>query len=144
MYLLALSSHCPYHWHLEWLRLMWEQVWVICLKTISLKSHVPWIRVPKPHATRLRSQASSYHCKHTCIIENANGVPPARWYGSFPISKWQDKQTMNTSTYLLFTIGYSFSFWDAWCGTVLLMKVTVQLGTPRGRYDEHSSKFFPQ
>jgi hypothetical protein len=64
-------------------------------------------------ATRLRSQASSCHCKHTCIIENANGVPPAWWYGSFPISKWQDKQTMNTLTSLLFTIGYSFLFWDA-------------------------------
>jgi hypothetical protein len=24
------------------------------------------------------------------------------------------------------------------------MKITIQLGTPRGRYDEHSSKFFPQ
>jgi hypothetical protein len=77
------------------------------------KSHVPWIWVPKPHATRLRSQISSCHCKHTCIIKNANGVPPARWYGSFPISKWQDKQTMNTSTSHLFTIGYSFLFWDA-------------------------------
>jgi hypothetical protein len=65
------------------------------------------------HATRLRSQASSCHCKHTCIIENANGVPPDRWYGSFPISKWQDKLTINTSTSLLFTIGYSFLFWDA-------------------------------
>jgi hypothetical protein len=26
----------------------------------------------------------------------------------------------------------------------VLMKITVQLGTPRGRYDEHSSKLFPQ
>jgi hypothetical protein len=31
------------------------------------------VRIPKPHATRLRSQESSFHCKHTCIIENANG-----------------------------------------------------------------------
>jgi hypothetical protein len=29
-------------------------------------------------------------------------------------------------------------------GVVVMMKITVQLGTPRGRYDEHSSKFFPQ
>jgi hypothetical protein len=26
----------------------------------------------------------------------------------------------------------------------VLMKMTAQLGTPRGRYDEHNSKFFPQ
>jgi hypothetical protein len=26
----------------------------------------------------------------------------------------------------------------------VLMKITVQLGTPRGRYDEYSSKLFPQ
>ena len=29
------------------------------------------------HATQLRSKVSSCHCKYTCIIENANGVPPA-------------------------------------------------------------------
>jgi hypothetical protein len=112
-YSLALSSHCPYHKHLEWLRLMWMQIWVICLTNHKLKSHVLWIRVPKPHATRLRSQISSCHCKHTCIIENAKVVPPARWYGSFTISKWQDKQTMNTLISLLFTIGYHFLLWDA-------------------------------
>jgi hypothetical protein len=33
---------------------------------------------------------------------------------------------------------------SGWCGTVLIMKSTVQLGTPRGRYDEYSSKVFPQ
>jgi hypothetical protein len=27
---------------------------------------------------------------------------------------------------------------------VRLMWITVQLGTPRGRYDEYSSKVFPQ
>jgi hypothetical protein len=40
--------------------------------------------ISKPHATRLRSQASSCDCKHTCIIENANGVPLARWHGTSP------------------------------------------------------------
>jgi hypothetical protein len=109
-YLLALSSHCPHHRHLEWLRLMRAQLWSICLTNHKLSREV---RIPKPHATRLRSQASSYHCKHTCIIENANRVPLARWHGNMPTSKWQDKQIMNTSASLLFTIGIAFYFWDA-------------------------------
>jgi hypothetical protein len=29
------------------------------------------------------------------------------------------------------------------CGPVVMMKMTGQLGTPRGRYDEHCSKVFP-
>jgi hypothetical protein len=76
----------------------------------SWKSHAPWIRVPKPHAPQLRSQISSCHCKHTCIIENANGVPIAPWYRSFPIPKWQDKQTMSISAIILL-LWHSFYWW---------------------------------
>jgi hypothetical protein len=57
----------------------------------------------------LESQASSYHCKYTRIIENSQqgtSVPD----DMEPTSKWQDKQTMNTSASLLFTIGIDFYF----------------------------------
>jgi hypothetical protein len=66
------------------------------------------VRIPKPHATRLRSQASSCHCKHTCIIENRQWGTSSPMTWNKPTSKLQDKQTMNTSTSLLFTIGIAF------------------------------------
>jgi hypothetical protein len=68
------------------------------------------VRIPKPHATWLRSQASSCRCKHTRIIENRQqGTScPITW--NKPTSKWQDKQTMNTSTSLLFTISIAFYY----------------------------------
>jgi hypothetical protein len=69
-------------------------------------SHEVWI--PKPHATRLRSQASSCHCKHTRIIENRQWGTSCPMTWNKPTSTWQDKQTMNISASLLFTIGIIF------------------------------------
>jgi hypothetical protein len=66
------------------------------------------VRIPKPHATQLRSQASSCHCKHTRIIENRQRGTSSPMTWNKPTSKWQDKQTMNTSASLLFTIGITF------------------------------------
>jgi hypothetical protein len=43
---------------------------------------------------------------------------------------------MNTSVSLLFTIGIAFYFEMRDAGWMI-----TQLGTPRGRYDEHSNKF---
>jgi hypothetical protein len=37
-----LSSHCPHHRHLEWLKLMREQLWAYAWQIISWKPCVPW------------------------------------------------------------------------------------------------------
>jgi hypothetical protein len=79
-YLPALSSYCLHHKHLEWLKLM---------------------RVPSKALVIVSIHVSS---------RTAIGVPPCPMTWNKPTSKWQDKQTMNTLTSLLFTICLAFYF----------------------------------
>jgi hypothetical protein len=83
----------------------------ICLTNHTLKTSCP-VKYEYPNLMQLNlgSQASSCHCKYTHIIENCNGVPPCPMTWNKPTSKWQDKQTMNTSASLLYTIGIAFYF----------------------------------
>jgi hypothetical protein len=53
---------------------------------------------------------SSCHCRHNSIIESVNWGTSCPWDGSFLIPKWQDKQTINTSASLLFTMGIAFYY----------------------------------
>jgi hypothetical protein len=70
-YLPALSSHCPHHKHLEWLKLMREQLCCICLTNHKLKTSCPVkYEYPNLMLLYLESQASSCHCKYARIIEN--------------------------------------------------------------------------
>jgi hypothetical protein len=70
-YLPALSSHCPHHKHLEWLKLMRIHLWCIWLTNHKLKTSCP-VKYEYPNLVLfyLESQASSCHCKYTRIIEN--------------------------------------------------------------------------
>jgi hypothetical protein len=110
-YLPALSSHCLYHKHLEWLKLMQEQLWCICLTNHKLKTSCPANISTKPHATLLRVPSKALIIVSIYVSSRTvNGVPlcPMTW--NKLTSKWQDKQTMNTSTSLLFTIYLAFYF----------------------------------
>jgi hypothetical protein len=70
-YLPALSSHCPYHKNLEWLKLMRVHLCCICLINHKLKTSCPVkYEYPNLMLLDLESQASSCHCKYMCIIEN--------------------------------------------------------------------------
>jgi hypothetical protein len=110
-YLLALSSHCPHHKHLEWLRLMRVQLWSIFLKNHKLKISCP-VKYEYPNLMLLclgPKQVLVIVSLHVSS-RTANRVPPCPMTWNKPTSKWQDKQTMNTLTSLLFTIGIAFYF----------------------------------
>jgi hypothetical protein len=110
-YLLALSFHCPHHKHLEWLDLMQVQLWSICLTNHKLKTSCPVkYEYPNLMLLDLESQAGCCHCKYMCIIENHQRDTSCPMTWNKPTSKWQDKQIMNNSTFLLFTMGIAFYF----------------------------------
>jgi hypothetical protein len=110
-YLLALSSHYPHHKHLQWLKLIRVQLWCICLTNHKLKTLCP---------VKYEYRNLMLLClgpKQVLVIvsihissRTANGVPPCPMTWNKPTSKWQDKQTMNTSASLLFTICIAFYF----------------------------------
>jgi hypothetical protein len=111
LYLLALSSHCPHYKHLEWLKLIRVQLWSIWLTNHKLKTSCP-VKYKYPNLMLL-----CLGPKQVIVIvsihvssRTANGVPPCPMTWNEPTSKWQDKQTMNTSTSLLFTICIVFYF----------------------------------
>jgi hypothetical protein len=70
-YLSTLTSHCPHHRHIEWLKLMQKHLWCICLTNHKLKMSCPVkYEYPNLMLLDLESQASSCHCKYMRIIEN--------------------------------------------------------------------------
>ena len=86
-YSLALSSHCPYHKHLEVVKVKVNKLWSICLTKYKLAISSPLNTRPHLMHTQLWIQASSCHCKYLHIIENRQRGTPCTWYRSFPITK---------------------------------------------------------
>src|SRR3954465_13545591 len=86
-YLLAFSPHCPYHKHLEVIKVKVNKLWSICLTKYKLAISSPLNTRAAPHATQLRSHISSCHSKYMCIIENRQWGTPCTWYRSYPIIK---------------------------------------------------------
>src|SRR3954463_15595368 len=75
-YLLALSPHCPYHKHLEVIKVKVNKLWSICLTRYKLAISCTLNTRVAPHATQLWSPVSSFHSKYMCIIENhQRGTP---------------------------------------------------------------------
>ena len=76
MVLIAFSSHCPYHKHLEVIKVKVNKLWSICLTKYKLAISCPLNTRAAPHATQLQSPISSCHCKYMCIIENRQWGTP--------------------------------------------------------------------
>jgi hypothetical protein len=113
-YLQALSSHCPHHRHLEWLKLMRVQLWSICLINHKLKTSCPVkYEYLDLMLLDLDSQASSYHCKYTRIIENhqrGTSVPDDMEKVHIKMTGQTDNEHLGISFIYHW---YSFLFWDA-------------------------------
>src|SRR3954464_10748356 len=75
-YLLAFSPHCPYHKHLEVVKVQVNKLWSICLTKYKLAISCPLNTRATPHATKLQSLVSYCHCKYTRIIENRQQGTP--------------------------------------------------------------------
>ena len=75
-YLLAFSPHCPYHKHLEVVKVKVNKLWCTCLTKYKLEISCPLYTRAAPHATRVQSPVSSCHCKYMCIIENRQRGTP--------------------------------------------------------------------
>ena len=52
-YLLAFSPHCPYHKHLEVIKVKVNKLWSICLTKYKLEISCPLNTRATPHATQL-------------------------------------------------------------------------------------------
>ena len=76
MVLIAFSSHCPYHKHLEVIKVKVNKLWSICLTKYKLEISCPLNTRAAPHATQVQSPVSSCHCKYMCIIENRQRGTP--------------------------------------------------------------------
>ena len=74
--LLAFSSHCPYHKHLEVINVKVNKLWSICLTKYKLAISCPLSTRATPDATQLQSPVSSCHSKYMCIIENRQRGTP--------------------------------------------------------------------
>ena len=81
MVLIAFSSHCPYHKHLEVIKVKVNKLWCTCLTKYKSEISCPLYTRATPHATQVQSPVSSCHCKYMCIIENhQRGTPcPMIW-----------------------------------------------------------------
>src|SRR4051812_41927724 len=90
-YLLASSPHCPYHKHLEGIKVKVNKLWSICLTKYKLAISSPLNTKATPHATQLQSPVSSCHSKNMCIIENRQWGNPCTWYMSYPVTKMTRK-----------------------------------------------------
>src|SRR4051812_42366495 len=99
-YLLAFSPHCPYHKHLEVIKVKVNKLWSICLTKYKLAISSPLNMRGTPHA--------SCHCKYMSIIENRQRGTPCTWYRSYPITK-MTRQAYNEHLSDLF-IYYMHSF----------------------------------
>ena len=76
MVLIAFNSHCPYHKHLEVIKVKVNKLWSICLTKYKLAISYPLSTRAAPHATQLQSPVSSCHSKYMCIIENRQRGTP--------------------------------------------------------------------
>ena len=76
MVLIAFSSHCPYHKHLEVIKVKVNKLWCTCLTKYKSEILCPLYTRAAPHATQVQSPVSSCHCKYMCIIENRQRGTP--------------------------------------------------------------------
>ena len=76
MVLIAFSSHCPYHKHLEVIKVKVNKLWCTCLTKYKLEISCPLYTRAAPHATQVQSPVSSCHRKYMCIIENRQRGTP--------------------------------------------------------------------
>ena len=76
MVLIAFISHCPYHKHLEVIKVKVNKLWSICLTKYKLAISCPLNTRAAPHATQVQSPVSSCHRKYMCIIENRQWGTP--------------------------------------------------------------------
>ena len=76
MVLIAFSSHCPYHKHLEVIKVKVNKLWSICLTKYKLEISCPLNMRAAPHATQVQLPVSSCHSKYMCIIENRQRGTP--------------------------------------------------------------------
>jgi hypothetical protein len=113
-YLPALSSHCPHHKHLEWLKLMREQLWCMCLTNHKLKTSCSVNTSTQTSCYfTLSPKQGSCHCKYMHIIENC------QWGTSMPDDMEQAHtkmtgQTDNEQLDISFICHlFSFLLWDA-------------------------------
>jgi hypothetical protein len=108
-YLLALSSHCPHHRHLEWLKLMWIQLQSICLTNHKLKTSFP-MKYEYPNLMLLDlGPKQALVIVSICVSSRtANGVPPARWHGTSPHQNDKTNRQWTPRHLFLFTIGITF------------------------------------
>ena len=75
-YLIAFSSHCPYHKHLEVIKVKVNKLWCTCLTKYKLEISCPLNTRTAPHSTQVQSPVSSCHRKYMCIIENRQRGTP--------------------------------------------------------------------
>src|SRR3954469_13055742 len=125
-YLLAFSPHCPYHKHLEVIKVKVNKLWSICLTKYKLAISSPLNTRATHHATQLQSPVSSCHSKYMCIIENRQRGTPCTWYRSYPITK-MTRQADNEHLSDLF-IYYVYSFLLRMLHILLIM-VMLQVST---------------
>ena len=76
MVLIAFSSHCPYHKHLEVIKVKVNKLWSICLTKYKVQISCPFNTRAAPHATQVQLPVSSCHSKYMCIIENRQRGTP--------------------------------------------------------------------
>ena len=76
MVLITFSSHCPYHKHLEVIKVKVNKLWCTCLTKYKLEISCPLYTRAAPHATQVQSPVSSCHRKYMCIIENRQRGTP--------------------------------------------------------------------
>ena len=76
MVLIAFSSHCPYHKHLEVIKVKVNKLWCTCLTKYKSEISCPLYTRAAPHATQVQLLESSCHSKYMCIIENRQRGTP--------------------------------------------------------------------
>src|SRR3954469_15851750 len=126
-YLLAFSPHCPYHKHLEVVKVKLSKDGDICLTKYKLAISSPLNMRATPHATQLQSPVSSCHYKYMCIIENRQRGTPCTWYRSYPITKMTRKAYNEHLSDLFIYYMHSFllRMLHRWLTTVMLQVYTM-------------------
>jgi hypothetical protein len=113
MVLTSFELSLPHHKHLEWLELMREQLWSICLTNHKLKTSCPVkYEYPNVMLLDLGSQASSCHCKYMPIIKNrqrCTSVPDDIEQAHIKMTGQTDNEHLSISFIYHW---YSFLFWD--------------------------------
>jgi hypothetical protein len=86
-----------------------------------------------------RKNSSNKKSKPQEAVLTSLGEPTGRWVSRETLAAVAFFRRLEAQEEVPFLEGASGDF-STDCGAVL-MYMTAQLGTPRGRYDEHSSKF---